>query len=545
MVNKQIFAEIEKNRVPAFNPTVCNGLAVSHIKQVERYIDNIFRCAEVGLPEGLVYRGYSRCTPQEEYNVMSSRRNNNRRCIEMSRSDVYLVKYNFSFHGEELRPRFLYLPFVSDGAMIRVLGATFNISPILADKAISVGVDSIFIPLNRDKLTFKRLTHAYLVDGERRENHNIIWSKIHHPPEKRGRETSNRRMVVMSATPAHYLFCKYGVTEAFRRFANVDVRIGYEDINKTNHPADQWVIYSSTRLRPRGVKDKQYFPTNLKMAVPRSVCRNNLVEGMVGAFFYLADHFPDRIHAEEIDEPTLWMVLMGHIELEPGIGEGKMLNGITSHIESLDDYIDGMVKGWLADDGIVVNDIYELFAYIIETMPEAVAQSSTQVASMYGKRLTVLRYLLSDIITAIFKWMFELRKKSKQGSRILTKKDVMDSMQKHLRPELITRVNQKHVEVAGVSSPTDNKLFKITSAVIQQSSSTSHKPKQNRSYANDPSKILHASVAEIGSLNNLPKSEPTGRSRLNPFVQTNPDGTVRQNPELKGMLDRLQESINR
>jgi len=62
---------------------------------------------------------------------------------------------------------------------------------------------------------------------------------------------------------------------------------------------------------------------------------------------------------------------------------------------------------------------------------------------------------------------------------------------------------------------------------------------------NDPSKRLHVSVAEVGGYSNLPKSEPSGRSRLNPCVRIDDKGVVIRNPERIEMLDSIQEMIRR
>lgn len=537
----RIFNEVQK-QVPKFNPVVCNGLAYAHMEKAEQYIDNVFRCAAHSFPEGLVYVGYSRCSPQEEYDVITARRNNNKRSIEMTRSDLYLVKYSFTYQGQPLKPRYLYLPFVSDAGMIKILGSTFNISPVLADHAISVGVDNIFIPLNRDKLTFKRLIHPMVVSG-RHEMQYVVWSNIHHPSKRRSNSLVLRKIVNMNATPSHYLFCKYGLTQTFKKFFNTDV-VAVDQVDYDKYPSNQWLVCESTKIRPKGVRGKEYIPTNIKLLVPISQY-NPTIASVVAAFFYLADHFPERVLVSEVDDTTLWCSIMGHIALEPGTSEGKMLIGIDAHLESLDDYIDGMAHDWLRDDGIVVNDIYELFAYIIETMPEKVAQSNSTVASMYDKKLTVLRYALLDVISAIFKMMFEMKKKSKNGTKVLSNKDVIDAMQKYLKPELVIRLNRNHGEVSNISSPTDNKLFKITSNVVLQTSSTGSKKTGSKGIMVDPSRILHSSIAEVGSLNNLPKSEPTGRSRLNPYVKLLPDGSIYRDPAKREVLDKLQESIQR
>lgn len=537
-MDKALFAYIDR-QFPKFNERVCNGFAVEEMRKVEAYIDRIIRCAEASFPADLKYRGFERTTPQEEYNIVTAKRHN-KQCYELARSDVYLVKYGFEFQGEELKPRFIFLPFTRDCGKITILGSDFQISPTLADKAISVGIDNIFIPLNRDKLTFKRLVHHFMMDGQR-QNAYVVWSSIYHTSKRNIKNVpSQRKLVDVEATNVHYLFCKYGFTRTFVEFGNADVRVGMEEINTDNYPPDQWIICQSVKVKPKGVRTKFYNPTEVRLAIKREHY-TPVTESMIAAFFYIADHFPERMFPEYMDVTNHWMILMGHVYIAGKESEGKLANAIEAHIESLDDYVDAMSMEELRKEGIHVNDIYELFLYIIENFNVLVTMGSSNVASLYDKRLKVLRYVMFDITKAIFNMTFALKKHSK---KILSKKEVLDIMNKELKQELITSINQKHSEVTSISSPGDNKIFKITSNIVLQTSSTGG-ARSKKAAIVEPAKYLHVSFAEVGSYTNQPKSEPTGRNRINPYVMTSEDGSIIRNPEFVELLDRTQANIQR
>jgi hypothetical protein len=99
--------------------------------------------------------------------------------------------------------------------------------------------------------------------------------------------------------------------------------------------------------------------------------------------------------------------------------------------------------------------------------------------------------------------------------------------------------------VSTISTPGDNKATKITSMLVPQSASNRQSQRKDRAVLNDPSKRLHVSVAEVGGYSNLPKSEPSGRSRINPHVRIDPKGVVLRKPEYVEMLDQIQELIKR
>lgn len=535
-MDKNLFGHIHE-QMPKFNPVVNDGLAVEHMKWVVRYIDRIWQCAAPGFPEGLVYKGCVPCTPQEEY-AMAPVKRKNKRVFEMARSDVYMVKYLFSFKGVDLPARYLYLPFVRDGGIITLVGSTFAVSPVLADKAISVGVDNIFIPLNRDRLTFRRMVHHFIADGER-STAFVVYSNVYHAKASRRASAVNRIYTDMNATPVHYMFCKYGVTETFAKFANASVAVGTDDINEDAYPKSDWVICKSVGLKPRTMKTKYYNGSDVRIAINREAY-NKTTESMIAAFFYLVDHFPHRIKPEFVDNLDLWRVLLGRIAIALDVSEGKLLNGIELHLDSLDNYIDGMAMEWLREDGVEVKDIYELFMYIVENMSEMLTNYGATVSSMYDKRLTVLRYALLDIIKAIFNFLFSMKSGTKKE---ITQKEVVSAMTRHLKPRLIVRMNRNHGEVSSISSPGDNKIFKITSNVVLQSNASGGK---NHGGSNiDASKYLHASIAEVGSFCNLPKSCPTGMSRINPNVRLLEDGTIERDPAKVALIDAVQASIQR
>lgn len=539
-MDKELFAFVDK-QIPRFNERVCGGFAVGEMKHVEEFVHRIWKCAEESFPPGLQYMGYERCTPQEEYNTITAKRHN-RQSYEVSQSNMFLVKYMFRFQGEDFKPRFIYLPYVTECGLITILGSDFQISPVLADKAISVGVDNIFIPLYRDKLTFRRLVHPFIVD-DTRVNSYVIWSSVYHTSSRRGTRNapSIKKTVDAEATVVHYLFCKYGLTRTFADFAGADVVVADEgQINHKTHPPSIWRICRSTRVKPSKVRSKFYKPSNVVLAI-RHEHYNQVTESMIASFFYVADHYPEEVQPEYVDDLTHWLVLMGYVYIVDKESKGKLANAIQAHIESLDDYVDVMSQDELRNEGIHVNDVYELFFYVVEHFSTMITNGSTEVASMYDKRLKVNRYVLFDVIKGIFNMTFELKKHTKKQ---ISKKEIIDTMNKHIKQELAFDINKSHPEATSISSPGDNMIFKITSNIVLQTSAGAG-GKSKKTAVVEPSKLLHVSIAPVGSYSNLPKSDPTGRNRINPNVELTADGSIVKRTDIAELLDRTQANIQR
>lgn len=533
--------DLVNKEMPKVNEDVVNGLAVKEINFAAQYVDNIVRCAQEIFPEGLIYKGYKKLTPLEEFLRVTEPKSSNKSIFDVARSDFYMIALEFEFKGERLiKP--LYLPFCRDGGIISIRGATFAISPVLADKGISITSNSVFVQIPKSKMTFKRLRHHFLANGGRRSP-NVVYSWLHN----RNRKANNgvgKPLVSMNTALVHYLFAKYGVRETFKRFCDIDIVIGEEDITEDKYPKDQWVICSSMGLKPRGVKAKVYSPTKVKVAV-RECDFDTITETMVGGFFYILDHFPNRIAAEFIDDSKheihMWRILLGLIIGGITGGEGAVRKGMDEHMGSLDSYIDPVAKDFLQQGDIFVDDIYQLLYHVIELLSGMVVQPTESNASIYDKQLLVLRYILQDINDGIFRMLFSL--KNTESKKPLTFDIVRNALRKSPQTDVISKMTS-HGEVNSISSPGDNKFFKVTSNLILQTDSGSS-PKGAKSTGVDSSKFLHASIAEVGSYLVLPKSEPTGRSRINPYLVINRDGFIERDPLKKPLLDEAQRKFNR
>lgn len=358
-------------RTPEINPRVANGLATEQLLGAEQFVDEIFECAAVDFPEGLTYEGSRRCSPNQEFNE-ATRARDNRQVYELAQSDFYLMEYTFKFHGEELFPRYLYLPYVQTGGLMNVRGKKFAIYPVLADPAFSVGPKSMFIQLTRARLTFERVTHHFMANNEHEATY-VAWSWVHSTARNRQRRKSGNAKVIYS-TMANYLFVKHGFTEAMREYTGADVVVGEDDINPKDYPPEDWVICSTVGNKPRAFVGGPYRSARVRVAVPKEQYTQP-VRCLLGGFFYIADHFPNRVRAEYVDDVWMWKVILGHIIYEPGTSEGLMVQEIEDHLVSLDEYLDSIVWKELKAAGVSCNDIYELFMYVVETLAQKTASS--------------------------------------------------------------------------------------------------------------------------------------------------------------------------
>ena len=553
--------DIINNHIPKLTDEIVNGYAVKEIQFAEAFVDERLRCAEASFPEGLVYVDYRRVLPHEEYRQATESRSG-KPVFDVARSDRYMVAYEFNYHGEKIVLH-IYLPYVRDGGVITLKGATFAVSPVLADKGISFGTNSAFVQVVRSKMTFNRDVYHYTASGIRVEKVYVVSGKLHYRSEKKAEANGAPGLKTANTTVAHYLFGKYGVHESFRMFQGVEVVVGLPgEVNEENYPfeiideetgevSSGWVVCGSMGHQPKAIKRKDWQPPQVKIAVRYDDYKDSVIRSMVGGFFYVADLFPERVDhlaAEGMDgsedEIRLWRILLGKIIGGVSGGDGEVARDINEHYNSLDLYIDEKTRRDLEKGDILVDNLYELLMILQEKLSQSTIQEVDAISSMADKQLMVLRYMLSDINDKIFWMLFSLHKKVAQGKE-LTMNDVRRTLQRQLSREMIMNLRNggKHGEVSSISSPGDNKFFKITRNVVLQTDSSGIN-RRGKKAPTDESKFLHATQLEYGSVTVLPKSEPTGR-QLNPHSRVDGEGNLVGRRSFAPIIENVQTMIRR
>lgn len=516
-----------KKNTPPLNEHIVNGLATAHMKFAEDFMTDIFRTVARDFPPALKFVSGERCTPYEEFTDEPRSRASGRPTVDIAQSDIYMMKYTFSFDGEILPPRYIFLPFVGEAGSLMLSGARFFISPVLADVVLSYERDKIFVVITRDKFAINRCPHSLIIDDVREEV-ILAWSIIHNDPKAKTKSRDQRKIPLLN-----YLLGKYGFTETFKRFGKTDAIIGHDEINEANYPKDKWIIAQSTRVMPRPFTGG----TNVRVAVLRDQY-SPMVKTMLASFFYIADRYGSRPIAQFKDNLRLWKTLMGLTLWGDSKGEEVIYEEIVNHFNSLDKYIDGMVKPRLERIGYPCNDLYEFLAICIEKMDQWMIETPKRSISLYEKELSILYPVFLEFIKAIFKFYFAIDTEHKKNG--ISKKSVLKILNDSIKPRMVFKIRTAASNVTSMSYSGDSKFFKLTSVMKPQKGGSHGKDSKSESAVR-----MHASIAEVGSIVNLPKTDPTGHARINPHLLLDNMSYVRRDPEISGMCDRVQEILDK
>lgn len=538
----KVFHDFLQEIAPPVNPVVMNGLATTYLPMAMTYVDTVFRGAARSFPEGLTYEGYEPCSYIEEY-AETTRLKNNKRTFDLARSDLFMVKYKFDYKGTKIR-RYIQLPYALDGGVFHLGGTLYHFTPVLTDKVISPGLNSIFVRLLRDKVNFDRFQYSIRIDGKPQVS-QVIWSSIYRNVKQNNKVPPTTKA---SPTTVHYLLAKYGFGGMFQKFTGFVPVIGEEEITEAAYPKDQWIICESLKQRPpRTYLESFYEPSKIRLAIPRNQW-NHFVESLVVGFFYIVDHFPQDILVNCVNDPADWKIQLGAIYFSGHHGKAKLLNDIDEHYKSLDEYLDPIVIAKLHEIGYDIQDFYELLALVIKNFNDWVINANENTISVYGKTLEVLYYVLFDITSAIFRTNFKLNKQAGRsktsGGKELTEKEIIEIMNKLLKPGAIFGLTRSNIAVSAVSYSGDHMYPKITSVVAQQQSTSGASRGPKKRIVVDATKRIHPSMVEAGSLLFLSKSNPTPMVRLNMYANIDlATGTILPKPEFKNLRERTQALI--
>lgn len=539
-MNAQMLAIMAKV-VPPFNPDIANGIATIQVPSAEAYTDRDLRACSEQLPGGIMYDHLRRCTPMEEYKALHQKKEKN--YVELSRSSMFLTEALFKdATGKPLENRPMYMPYVDEAGIMYIRGTPYGINPVIGDVAVSVTRGGLFAWLGLTKVQFYRMNYHFDADGKT-QGASVAHSNLYHRSTKSKAQKVGKN--TMRSTLVHYMLCRMGLTELLtKHFKCSDVRIGDKDVINHDHlDPDQWLICSSGGQGGHIRRPADYMQSRLCIAIPRNEVTADQIDAICGVF-YVVDTYPDQVTPQYVETPHMWQRLMGRIIFGDNMNEGERMILLREHLISIDGYVNYQSRRTLHQGGIMVDNIHDFFAWVVRELPVLIASAPTEVASMYGKRLMTVRYLLKDISRSIYLLMFRLRAQYNKKGR-LSEKEIRDAMRKGLLRDRITVVNVGHAEVSTISSPGDNKIFKITSTAVLQENTDSPKGKGGGGSLNDPSKFIHTSVVEFCSYCAMRKNEPTGRGNLGTHAQTNERGDLIRSTKHYNLMEHTQHLLTR
>ncbi len=533
-----VLKKVYDEGVPKFNEKITNGFAVTVVNKAAEYIDRVIRSSMKSATPLLKYHGYRRLTPNEELATITSM-SNFKKPYDLAGTDIYLIELLFTYNGEKLKDRYLYLPFVGDGGIMTISGTKYNIAPVLTDTVISPLDTKLFVRLLRDKLTFRSIKRNFLLN-----NKIFIGDVIYSEELHRIRVNKNELGKVYPPT-ALYLFSNEGIMNTFKHRCNI-VPIITTDINIVQSLKDTHDIYTTTGSKPRSLKNVNYRKHDAHICIKKNN-RTSLIKSLISSFLYTLDILPevcnDMVKIINVNDTTsevkYWKILLSRIIFKDTYSPDNGYVAITDHYKTLDSYMDPIIKEKLKESGIKVDTFFDLLTMILDKFNEWLAKGKEYTNNIYNRYIDVLYYLLYDLIVGINKSITEITKMSKTKNLLPDKVGSIMNMQLPKRRIFkISKSKEQNIILQLVDTSTDSKYLKITSVMELQERGKGVRRGTNTFPENTRS--ITGPDLFIGSLLFLPKKVPTPKVRINPFA-TYDEETKRISPdkETKHILDTL------
>lgn len=522
MIDLRLHQLISEQR-PRMNYDICNGIAKKQIEEeIEPYINNVFLSASESLTSRFQYIGMQHCTPLEEFRE-AVRPPKPCRSFELSKSNVYMVKLLFRFDGREMRPRYVYLPYLNDGDIIYLKGTQYKVTPVIGGRAFNVDKGKIYMAIGRARMYFDKTLVSFILN-ERVTHADAVYSPLYNlKPAERSK---------LPSLLVHYLLAEFGLVEMFKRYFKIDIEIGEHGLDNLVETGE-WMIFRSRQMAPVGRGRGFYNPSNIRIGI-KACDYKPIMNSIIGAVFYIIDNCADSVTVEDTSNPEMWLRLLPKFVFKTSESERKMFDEMTNHLKSIRYYMDPITKNTLARSGIICRDIFDLLHFFNVNFHDIVIHHD--VGSMYNQELSTTKYLSYHIVHNIFMMMFDIMKLN--GDRI-TFDNVTGIMDTVLKRDKIFTIGG-HGELSADGIATDCKPYAATCNMITQSKAASAGKKSDHSNAMlDPSLLLHHSQVEVATYQMMSKAEPTGRSKCNPFVYFGERSFITANPNLVDYINNL------
>lgn len=544
-----ILAKVCAKMTPKTNPDIMRGLATVHLDNALGYLSVICKRNFDNCVPGLVFLGLEKCTTEEEYQEWTKLRGTKRQ-FDFAESYIYMVKLRLGLQvGDEIlqfKPKHIYVPYCTDGGIIKLGGSLFHIKPVLTNKVISPGHRQLFVRMLGTRKNFLRAGYSIKVDGDTQTTF-VVHSAIYDAKSsKKGLGPATTRAV---STMTHYLLLKYGYTETFRKYLGHVPVVGYaEEITPEKYPPSDWVIISTahTSSKPSGYVEQVYESSHIRLAVRRDMW-DQPTRALVSELFYVIDHFP-KCKIEDFDKPDSWLVLMGYILVGGQYTIGRIFSQMQEHLTTLDDFVDEFASDKLSEKGYEVNDFYDLAAMLSTRFPDLLAEND-RAGNIYEKYYDVMYHVMRPLTYALKNAQYALQHAAKRlgpgrdsatdGVLFTTLEGVLT---RRLNPGAIFSLNGDNTVLEPVSYCGDHWYPRITSKVSEQEKANGGKGGRRGTSDADH---LDISMLEGGSLLFLPKGNPTPVANINPYANIcRRTGSIIPNPELVDLLAQTRVKLD-
>jgi len=503
------------SHLPRLNEAVVGGFSKYETsKNLEPYIDTVLRtCAAESYPKQLKYLGMEVCDPYTRFQQTVGKKPY--KPVELSKTTVNMFKLLYSLNGTPINV-YLLFPYLKDGDRLYINGARYKVTPILSASLFNIEHNKIFMASGSRKsvTSFQSVDYGVSRNGNVRIS-NCIYSYLYIM-----RDTERAKGIYPPLI--HYILSKYGLSDTlkFMGLNGVVITKG-DEVYDFKH----FYVYKSNGVCPIKSTKRFWQEPKLRIVIPREenttmLNRTHLpiVDGIMCSIFHIVDgvSFYDDVNIDYEDK-NYWISSMTKFLFKNPTHTQLEADHIERHVNWVERLIDPLTLTLFNSDNVDCKDIYDVFKYMIFNYNDMISHNN--VGDVLGKELSVTKYLMLKVTSAIFKTVYALEKLPPD---FLTVKKVEDIFNTNLRPNVFTKVDTRKGELSSEAIPIDCLPFKATCNVISHAKA-SGLGNDSINYT-DPFYQYEPSKSVVMSRSCITKTAPSGDSKLNPFITLTPSG---------------------
>lgn len=541
-----VLSNILQHTTPRFNKSVTEGTSKEIMKHIPDYLDDIFKSSIRSLSASvpLRYEGYRKMIPEEEFDTIILNKNG-KTIYDLTNSDIYPVEYIFNYNGEPIKKQ-IYLPFSARGNLMAISSVKYNIIPVLSDTVISPSPQKIFIRLLKDKLTFKSVVRNYVVNGERVPGH-VIYTKI----VKIDSIKLTDRIGKPVTSIALYLVAKYGWKQTLKLFGNIeDYVVTTGDVEHYRH---DYNVFESSKIKPRGLKESVYVGHDIKICINKKYPMTSFLKNFLFGIIYSLDLLPEQaddmlsvVNGNNLaDEIMYWRILLGRIIYKNSFSIDRIVEDMTEHFDTLEGYIDNLIKAKLRDSGIHIENFYDLLQIILENFNTWILNSKEYNSDINNRYIDILYYIMFDIILSFNKSILNINKRASKKNDLLSYKEVVKLLGEVKTKTIFQLVKSSSPNLAiQLTEATSDIMYPKITALLEDQSRGNGVKRGNNTQFPEATKTLRGHDLYLGSLLFLTKTSPSPRFRSNLYMHYDIyTGKLSIPNDLKNIVENLDKQL--
>jgi hypothetical protein len=265
--------------------------------------------------------------------------------------------------------------------------------------------------------------------------------------------------------------------------------------------------------------------------------------------FTRINEFDEADDLANLDSPEIWKEILGRSIQGTKPSDVDLLRSMNSHFMECERYVNNTFRAELmvTDPDIDPDiDMFDFLYYTTKLMVRTRLTKQDDIPSMYGKRLTVVDYLLlgqtgfTSTISFIRWRLSQLENRSAETCH----ETIRDELNKKIVPNLVCRGITSNGAINFFNASTESMVLAVSTHAIGQTETDNKRSKKGKTVnLNDRTKHASASHLELGNVYYIPKSAPFKSNILNPYMTTNRNLVMLRNPALDPIIREAEADI--